>query len=121
MSESSEPGVELLRGGVSLRKGNAVRFCGMELKLHPRGGIVLSQESYTKDLLDRYPDVPEALVPIARIEDVEESPPEPEDVKRSQTLVGELLWVSTKTRPDVAYAVSWMGSRASKCPKRCAT
>ena len=57
-------------------------------------------------------------MPIARTEDVEESPPEPADVKRAQTVVGELLWVSTKTRPDVAYAVSWMGSRASKCPKR---
>ena len=85
---------------------------------YPRGGILLSQESYTKDLLDRYPDVPEALVPIARTEDVEELPPEPAEVKRAQTLVGELLWVSTKTRPDVAYAVSWMGSRASKCPKK---
>ena len=69
--------------------------------------------------MDRYPDVPEALVPIARTEDVEESPPEPAAVKRAQTLVGELfLWVSTKTRPDVAYAVSWIGSRASKCPKK---
>ncbi|CAL1167089.1 unnamed protein product [Cladocopium goreaui] len=101
-----------------LSEKGMLRFCGMELKLHPRGGILLSQESYTKDVLDRYPDVPEALVPIARTEDVEESPPEPADVKRAQTLVGELLWVSTKTRPDVAYAVSWMGSRASKCPKR---
>ena len=86
-----------------LSEKGMLRFCGMELKLHPRGGILLSQESYTKDLLDRYPDVPEALVPIARTEDVEESPPEPEDVKRAQTFVGELLWVSTKTRPDVAY------------------
>ena len=94
MSESSEPGVELLRGGISLRKGNAVRFCGMELKLHPRGGILLSQESYTKDLLDRFPDVPEALVPIARTEDVEESPREPGRCQKSanfgrRTFVGK--------------------------------
>ena len=92
----------------------------MELKLNPKGGILLSQESYTSELLERYPDVKESLVPIGRVEDGEESPPDPSDIRRiAQTLVGELLWLSTKTRPDVAYAVSWLGSRASKCP-RCA-
>ena len=60
----------------------------------------------------------ESLVPIGRVEDGEESPPDPSDIRKAQALVGELLWLSTKTRPDVAYAVSWLGSRASKCPRK---
>ena len=90
----------------------------MELKLSPKGGILLSQESYTSDLMERYPDVKESFVPIGRVEDGEESPPDPSDIRKAQTLVGELSWLSTKTRPDLAYAVSWLGSRASKRPKK---
>ena len=101
-----------------LSEKGSLRFCGMELKLSPEGGILLSQESYTSDLLERYPEVKESLVPIGRLDDSEESPPDPADVRRAQTLVGELLWLSTKTRPDIAYAVSWLGSRASKCPRK---
>ena len=45
----------------------------------------------------------ESLVPIiGRVEDGEESPPDPSDIRKAQTLVGELLW---------------LGSRASKRPK----
>ena len=101
-----------------LSEKGSLRFCGMELKLSPEGGILLSQESYTSDLLERYPEVKEPLVPIGRLDDSEESPPDPADVRKAQTLVGELLWLSTKTRPDIAYAVSWLGSRASKCPRK---
>jgi len=67
----------------------------MELKLSPKGGILLSQESYTSDLLERYPHVKEPLVPIGWMEDGEESPPDPSDIRKAQTLVGELLWLST--------------------------
>ena len=52
---------------------------------------MLSQESYTSDLLQRYPDVKESLVPIGRVEDGEESPPDPSDIRKAQALVGELF------------------------------
>ena len=37
-----------------LSEKGTLRFCGMELKLNPNGGILLSQESYTSDILERY-------------------------------------------------------------------
>ena len=53
-----------------LSEKGSLRFCGMELKLSPEGGILLSQESYTSDLLERYPEVKESLVPIGRLDDI---------------------------------------------------
>ena len=50
--------------------------------------------------------------------DVEEERIDPKDVKRCQAVVGELLWLPTKTRPDLSYALSYLGPRVAKAPKR---
>ena len=41
-----------------------------------------------------------------------------DEVRRSQKLVGPLIWLSTRTRPDVAYAQSRISSTATKAPKQ---
>jgi ribonuclease HI len=38
-------------------------------------------------------------------------------LKECQEALGGLLWLSTRTRMDIAYAVSMAASKASKCPK----
>lgn len=59
------------------------------------------------------------MFPFPRVDaDLPEEECDPASVTAAQTLIGELLWVSTKTRPDLAYGVSWMGSRATKNPKK---
>lgn len=40
----------------------------------------------------------------------------PEKVKRAQKEVGELLWLVTRTRPELMFAVSKMGSATTKSP-----
>eukprot|EP00435_Cladocopium_sp_Y103_P044422 s3371_g12.t1 len=40
------------------------------------------------------------------------------DVRAAQTIVGELLWASCRTRPDLAYGVSWLGRMVTKAPRR---
>ena len=37
-------------------------------------------------------------------------------VKEAQGITGALLWMSTRSRPDIAYAVSRMGQQATKVP-----
>ena len=51
----------------------------------------------------------------------EEGKPEdrnPEDIWGAQKLVGSLIWLSTRTRPDISYAQSRISSMATKAPKR---
>eukprot|EP00965_Chrysotila_dentata_P028131 935472-Pleurochrysis_carterae.AAC.1 len=45
----------------------------------------------------------------------QDSPPPPDLLKQYQSLVGALLYCSTQTRPDVAYAVGML-CRAMSCP-----
>ena len=49
-------------------------------------------------------------------EDALEDEPTHEQIQRAQALVGELLWASIRTRPDVAYAVSKLASTLSRAP-----
>ena len=48
--------------------------------------------------------------------------PEPEvnieTVRCAQGLVGELLWLASRTRPDISYGVAIMGRLVTKCPAR---
>ena len=40
-----------------------------------------------------------------------------DDVKKAQGLVGELLWLSVRTRPDISFGVAWMAQHITKCPQ----
>ena len=41
----------------------------------------------------------------------------PEDILRAQKLAGSLIWLSTRTRPDISYAQSRVSSMATKAPR----
>ncbi len=79
----------------------------------------VNQNSYIKDLLEKTDD-PCRQVPISREQAFME--PEsaelvtPEKVKQAQQHVGELLWLVTRSRPDLMFAVSCMGSNLTKAP-----
>ena len=38
-------------------------------------------------------------------------------VKEAQRRVGEMLWLSSRSRPDIQYATSIMSSRITRCPE----
>ena len=46
----------------------------------------------------------------------EEKDPDSEDIHRAQKLAGSLIWLSTRTRPDIEYAQSRISSMATKAP-----
>ena len=103
-------------------KEKAVRFLGMDLIWLSNDVLALGQESYLEDLVGRYShEVNEfgyPTVPLAPFFDEEkvEDPISPEQLKRTQGLLGELLWASIRTRPDITYAISKLASRTTKAP-----
>ena len=43
---------------------------------------------------------------------------DPEDVLRAQKMAGSLIWLRTRTRPDISHAQSRISSMATKAPTR---
>lgn len=94
-----------------------------------RGCVFLRQQAYIRRLVDTYlpPDSPNTLprnkapcdstLPqhVADALCSKSDTPDPSLLKKYQSLVGALLYCSTQTRPDVAYAVGML-CRAMSCP-----
>ena len=106
----------------------AVRFLGMEVvkiwsREKERFEWFVTQESYVKDLLERHDQGKEEKgkrvrkIPISRDlaamgEDTQS--PDLQTVRQCQKEVGELLWLVTRTRPDVMYSIARMGAHVTK-------
>ena len=87
-----------------LEDGN-VHYRGVEIR-REEGGILVHQDSYTRELLSRYPDKGGADVPALRLPDIEPlTKQDPQAVRQAQQIAGELLWLSGLTRPDLQYGV----------------
>ncbi|CAE7253805.1 RE1, partial [Symbiodinium sp. KB8] len=83
-----------------------VTFCGIELSLQ-RTGYRMSQGAYIRELLHRYDVKDQSAVPMTkRVEPERAEALTVEEVREAQALTGALLWVSTRTRPDLSYVVS---------------
>ena len=99
-------------------EGGWTKFCGMELKKE-QGTLLLGQPSYVRDLLERHGASSEKLSPMpAVLDETPEESVDPKTLRAAQALLGELLWVSVRTRPDLCFGVAWMGRMVSKCPAR---
>ena len=103
-----------------------VRFLGMELGRTSEGLWLATQVNYTLDMLKRnLPGPPETWptrkTPMLKEIELEvEKKPEisPKAVKQAQKVVGELVWLSTRCRPDVMYGISRMASLITKDPEK---
>ena len=94
------------------------KFCGLELRREGRA-ILVGQPSYVKELLERHDPQGEQVAPMpSQLDETPEPDPEVKDIRLAQAIVGELLWASVRTRPDLCYGVAWMGRMVTKCPKR---
>ena len=78
------------------------------------------QQSYTRDLLNRHQVEQPKPVPRTKTdaELPEEEHPTIEAVRQAQPVVGELLWLPIRTRPDISFAVSLLGRQVNKRRKR---
>ena len=85
----------------------------------------MSQEAFVRYVLNTWEmsDCRPVMVPgmptkVELPQEIEtEVEPDPEDVHRAQRLAGSLIWLSTRTRPDITYAQSRISSMATKAPK----
>ena len=103
-----------------------IRFLGMELRLW-QGGLHISQAGYVRDLLRQH-GVEESdkglTVPCGREwlqdEDTDEEQAVADEmlVKMAQKATGETLWLSTRSRPELAHSVACMAARALNKPQR---
>ena len=99
-----------------------VHFCGFEITADGAGdGFHLSQRQYEQEILTRW-NVNEAVqFPRFKIseEDYEvQVECDRRQVREAQALAGSLLWLSTRSRPDLAYGVAALSRLMTKNPKR---
>ena len=90
-------------------------FFGYEIRRVGRS-FHLSQRDYVTELATRYRDLPAPSTPLPP--GTLDIPPaevqSASDLKQCQAMLGEALWVSTRTRPDVGFAVSRLSQAMSK-------
>ncbi|GIL91628.1 hypothetical protein Vretifemale_19249, partial [Volvox reticuliferus] len=91
--------------------GEAKVFLGMEISRGENGEVKLSQRRYIEELLQRHQLVdakPRStpLPPGSKVLPAEEGDMELKDSSDYRTLVGELNYLATSTRPDIAQALS---------------
>ncbi|OLP92179.1 putative transposon protein [Symbiodinium microadriaticum] len=98
-----------------IREDGATKFCGLEIQALEGGGYRISQYSYLKELFVRYGITSCVSAPLTQWSDPEdEQPVQLETIREAQAMTGALLWASSKSRPDIAFAVSKLGQFAVK-------
>ena len=118
--ETSEPEI--------ITSNSTTRFLGMELGVTTDGSWTAQQVGYTTDLLLRNlgsstENWPVRDIPATR--DGDDSSEEEEEtkkgeaaaqVKEAQRIVGELIWLVTRCRPELMHVVSKMASLTTRQP-----
>ena len=108
------------------RPDRPVTFLGVDIhvvcKSQGAVGFSLGQEGYINELIRSYGMVlkprqaplPRNWVKALPQDELDYSS---EDLRQAQKITGELLWLSQRTRLDLAYSVSLMGSWSTKAPR----
>ncbi|CAE7367174.1 unnamed protein product [Symbiodinium sp. CCMP2592] len=101
-----------------------IRFLGIEISFTSQG-FALTQRAYIEELLRIHEMTSRRrdLVPVAKeaasfVVTDDEGPANEGEVRAAQQIAGELLWISQRTRPDIAYVCSLIGSLATRAPRR---
>ena len=94
-----------------------IMFLGLELR-RKNGGISLTQEKFTKLVLEKHGPLEAKFLTAVQMDTMGDLDPLTPDVLRSlQAFAGELNWLATRTRGDLAYYVSILASAQTKHAK----
>ncbi len=91
---------------------------GIKFDQKSNGTIQMSQNLYVDKIIDKFGmnDCKIIDTPLALKSALQSESPIFEDVNKYQQLVGSLIYLSNSTRPDIAYAVSFL-ARSMHAPK----
>ena len=103
------------------------RYLGMEVSQRPSGAYEIHQRGYILDLLRSHDmlEAPGALLPCPKEWVSDDISPEPEEFSEAelrfgQRMVGEQLWLTMRSRPDLQFIVGHMAQWVSRHPRRLA-
>eukprot|EP00439_Symbiodinium_sp_Y106_P079760 s160_g18.t1 len=109
---------------LALASEGAIRFLGIEI-LKIDGGFALNQEPYIRELIRIHEVKPTQLdvIPVARDQAYFEATADEaifteKQLREAQQYAGEVLWLSQRTRPDLAYTASLIASLSTRAPTR---
>ena len=94
----------------------SMRFCGFEVQRLPDGGLKLWQPNYIQDLMEKHAINREELVPCPKVTHAEPEDVQPHVLHQAQMLTGELQWLQSRTRPDLAYTCGVMSRLQHRRP-----
>ena len=101
-----------------LNKEAPLKFLGLELQQLADGTIVVHQHSFIQELLVKHGYHASSGGDHITMEAVtEEPPPTAAELKTLQSYAGELNWLATRSRADLAYDVSILASCLGKHPQ----
>ena len=99
-----------------------VKYCGFEIEVAPDGnGFLLSQRKYEQEMTQRWNINRSIDHPSFKINENDENPDGPVDpaqIKTAQAIAGALLWLNTRTRPDISVGVSAVCRLATRNPSK---
>ena len=101
---------------------SAVHFCGFEIAPDAGGdGFHIAQNKYEQEILSRWNVSASAAFPNFKISegDSEQQPDvDRNQVREAQALAGSLLWLSTRSRPDLAFGVAAISRLVTRNPAK---
>ena len=77
--------------------------------------LLIGQPDYARKIVSRHPDLPLKYSPLRKLIELEpEEIIDPDLVRQCQTVVGELLWLSTRTTPGPQFCCCLFGSKSPR-------
>ena len=98
-----------------------LRFCGFEISKDINGdGFHVAQAMYEKEILAKWGIKEKASFPAFKITEDDEAIHDfqPQELREAQAVTGALLWLSTRSRPDLVYGLSAMSRLVSRNPAK---
>ena len=90
-----------------VEEGKVTKFCGLDGE-KDGGGFRIHQESYIRLMMAKHEIEGISKLPKVEVPTEDEEEPELACIRHAQALTGEVLWVASHTRPEVAFASAVM-------------